>query len=286
MSAAAGAVPPVSAGGWEARLRLRYGPRAGRTVPVSRSHRGPLVVQRPFHPEGPVCHQYLLHPPGGLVGGDRLHLQATVESGARVLLTTPAATKCYRSAGPEAVQIQHLTVAPGASLEWLPQDQIAFDGARLRLLTRVELAGDARFFGWEVLGLGRRAGNAPFVRGRVHQRLELRRDGRALLLEGIDATAGSPALAAPWGWGGRTITGTLVATPVTGAELEAAREVAAQAPARGAAVLGCTLVEGCLVVRALADEARTVLAAFEALWARLRPPLLGRPACRPRIWNT
>ncbi len=104
------------ASGWRARLELGFAPRPGRTALVHRRQRGPLAVQRPFYPEDDVCHLYLLHPPGGVVGGDSLHIQADAGAGAHALVTTPGATKFYLSAGASAQQVQILRVAVGASL--------------------------------------------------------------------------------------------------------------------------------------------------------------------------
>jgi urease accessory protein len=114
---------PASTGpaGWQARLELGLAQWAGRTVLAHKRHFGPLTVQRPFYPEGGPCHIYLLHPPGGVVGGDRLEIAVEVGEGAHALITTPGATKFYRSAGPRAHQIQHLSVAGGGVLEWFPQ---------------------------------------------------------------------------------------------------------------------------------------------------------------------
>jgi len=81
--------------GWQARLDLRYSASAGeRTVLSHRRHTGPLLVQKPFYPEGPrVCHSTLVHPPGGIAGGDRLELHVEVEAGAHAVITTPGAAK-------------------------------------------------------------------------------------------------------------------------------------------------------------------------------------------------
>ncbi len=130
----AGAVRTSS--GWQAHLRLRFNgdiprflengdaPRpVGRTRLVERTHTGPLVVQRPFHPEGDPCHVYLVHPPGGVVGGDELRIDVQVDAGAHALITTPAATKFYRCDGRVSSQTQELRAA-GATLEWLPQENI------------------------------------------------------------------------------------------------------------------------------------------------------------------
>src|SRR6185436_819073 len=96
----------------------------------------------------------LLHPPGGLVGGDELSIDVEVDAGAHALVTTPAAGKVYRTNGATARQTQRLRVAEGGTLEWLPQEAILYDGARATLETRVELARDARFLGIDAVCFG------------------------------------------------------------------------------------------------------------------------------------
>ncbi|MCB1988597.1 MAG: urease accessory protein UreD, partial [Burkholderiaceae bacterium] len=105
---------------WHARLDLDYTAEAARTV-LRFAHTGPLRVLQSLHPEGPgVCHNVLVHPPGGLVGGDTLEVHAQVAAGAHALITTPGATRFYRSEGATALQRTQLAVAEGARLEWLP----------------------------------------------------------------------------------------------------------------------------------------------------------------------
>ena len=132
------AMPPADDGArelpalaWSAHLQLQFARRGEATRAVQRRHRGPLRVQRMLYPEGPACcHALLLHPPGGLAGGDALHIEVTVEQGAHALLTTPGAAKWYRCNRRAARQEIQLRVADGACLEWLPQEAILFDGAR------------------------------------------------------------------------------------------------------------------------------------------------------------
>jgi len=143
--------------GWQACLELGFEKRGLRTVAAQRRHYGPLAVQRPFYPEGDVCHLYLLHPPGGVVGGDTLDIRVRAGTGARALVTTPGATKFYRSAGATAAVTQTLQVDAGAVLEWLPQEAILFQGAVARQQTCIELAAGACFAGWDILCLGRPA---------------------------------------------------------------------------------------------------------------------------------
>jgi len=111
---------------WQADLALDFAPRAGKTRLIASQRRGPLTVQRAFYPEGNVNHTYLLHPPGGVVGGDELNININVQGGGQVLLTTPGATKFYRSAGPQALVKQSLHIADGATLEWMPLESIFF----------------------------------------------------------------------------------------------------------------------------------------------------------------
>lgn len=268
--------------GWQASLRLGFAASGARTAMVRRRHRGPLRVQRPFHPEGGPCHVYVLHPPGGIVGGDGLCIDARVGDGAHALITTPAATKFYRSTGAWAAQRQYLDVEAGGCLEWLPQEQIAFDAALADTLTQVNLAQGARFIGWELNCLGRPASGDDFTRGALRSRFELWRDGEPLLLERNQLEGDGAILDAPWGLGGHRTLGTLVAVGAGASERDAVREVLADQPDGWSA----TLVDDVLMVRCLGGGAEVALGLFQRAWAALRPRLLDRPACPPRIWRT
>jgi urease accessory protein len=269
------AIEPVR--GWQAALRLGFTRIDSRTVLSERHHVGPLVVQRPFHPEGDVCHVYVVHPPGGVVGGDELSLRATLASGSWALLTTPAAGKFYRSAGPQAALSQHLA-ASDATVEWLPQENIFFSGCRARLTTSVHLQGQARFMGWEICAFGLPARGEKFS-GEVRQRFELFRDERPLLIESLRVD--EQVAQQRWGLGGATASATLLASPADDTHLQVARTVVGRE-----VMSACTLVDGVLACRALAARSDLLKAYCLDLWAALRPAVLGRPAVRPRIWAT
>ena len=99
---------------WHAHLHIDYTLEQQRTVARFR-HSGPLRILQSLYPEGDgICHNVLVHPPGGLVGGDTLEVNATVGPGAHALVTTPGATRFYRSAGEQALQRTRLALAPGA----------------------------------------------------------------------------------------------------------------------------------------------------------------------------
>jgi urease accessory protein len=269
--------------GWQAELSLRFAPGGrARTELAGLRHRGPLRVQRAFYPQADgTCHVYVLHPPGGLVGGDTLTLDVEVATGARALVTTPAAGKFYRSERRWAVQTQRLRVAAGASLEWLPQENIFYSGTWARVHTHVELDAGACFLGWEVTVLGRPAAQESFAQGSCVQGLELHRGGRPLFLERGRYQGGDEILHAAWGLRGRTAVGLLVAVAPD------ARAVAALVPALREVVDAATFIDDdVLVCRALADDAQDVRARFAAAWTMLRPALLGSPAVAPRVWAT
>jgi len=265
--------------GWRAELGLRFVRRRARTVLAARHQRGPLLVQRPFYPEGDaVCHTYLLHPPAGIVGGDDLSMTFELERDAHGLLTTPAATRWYFSRGVEAKARQWATLADGATLEWLPQETLLFDGAHARMETRVDLEGSARFCGWEILGLGRPACGETFQEGRIDFRFDIFRDGRPLFLERLRGGAGGlPGLR------GHAACATFVATGASEAAMEAARKVAAAARE---AVCAATMIGDVLVVRGLAMRCEPLMATFVQVWSAVRPRTLGRVAEPPRIWYT
>ncbi|MCP1676779.1 urease accessory protein [Natronocella acetinitrilica] len=280
----AAAVPDVvEAGGWLARLRLKYARRRDRTVLAHRYHEGPLLVQRSFHPEGEPCHSYVIHPPGGVVGGDRLLLDVDVAAGAHAVLTTPAAAKFYRSGGHRAEQDQHFTVADGGALEFLPAETILHGGCDVNLRNRFDLVGEARLCAWDVVCLGRPGSGDHYASGACLQDLRVFRDGVICLHERLRLDAGDRLLTAPWGLGGRTVIGTLVATPAPpGLEQQLRENLDGADTLR----LGVTRLDDLLVLRCLGPGAEPVRALLERAWTLLREPVLGRPACPPRIWRT
>lgn len=271
--------------GWEAWLELGFRAHGARTVLAHRRHCGPLQVQRAFYPDGErACHVYILHPPGGVVGGDSLAIRAQVERGAHALLTTPAAGKLYRSDGAGAQLSQKLSVAADARLEWLPQETIAFDGTRAASATRVELSGNAGFIGWEILCLGRPAAGEGFARGAFTQRFEIRRDGTPLWWERNALTGGAPALHASCGLAGKSVVATLVAVGCAPQALAGLRE--RLNADRDGGEFSVSQLREVLVCRYLGDSAEQARAGFIDAWRLLRPALWGLEATPPRIWST
>jgi len=276
---------PSADTGWQAELALEFARAGGQTILGRSRHRGPLLVQRPFHPEaGGACHVYLLHPPGGVVAGDRLRIDIKTREGAQALVTTPAATKVYRSGGPRASQEQRLRLDPGSVLEWLPQETILFSGARADLHTRVDLVGDAGFLGWEILCVGLPASGAPFVQGSCLQSFEIWRDGSPLVLERTWFAEDPKALRAPWGMGGHTVVGSLFCVTNHSGAVERVRAVLP--PPAEEELASVTQLKGVLVCRYLGHHAERARRCFVRAWEVLRPIFAGRQACAPRIWST
>jgi urease accessory protein len=271
--------------GWSAELELGFDLVAGRTALVRNRHRGPLAVQRAFYPEpGGVAHVYLLHPPGGIVAGDQLTVRVDLARGARALITTPAASKFYRSEGRVAVQRQVLRVAPEASLEWLPQETIVFGGAQVQTETRVELAPGATFSGWDVVCLGRPASGDHFVTGKLRQAFEIWQGERPLWIERSEFDAQALVRHAVWGLGGQRVFGTFVCTGHSAAGVAAAR--AALGDAEPDEIFSVSQLRAAIVCRYLGASTERARHVFGQAWAALRPLLLGRPASAPRIWLT
>ena len=266
---------------WHAELELGYGRFGDSTRPTLRRHLGPLRVQKHLYAEGPqVCQHIIVHPPGGIAGGDRLSISTNVETGAWAQLTSPGAAKWYRAAGP-AYQTVALRVAAGATLEWLPQETIVFSEAQAELNTRIDLEGDAKLFYWDMVALGRLASGERFERGHFQSGLDIYRDGQLLWHERQRIVGADGLLDSPIGLDGNPVFATLLVTGEISAELlEQCRSLAN--PVRG----DLTQLPGLLVARCLAGEALQARGWLIELWRLLRPALLGREALAPRIWST
>ncbi|MDX1695749.1 MAG: urease accessory protein UreD [Ketobacteraceae bacterium] len=279
--------PCLSGRSWHASLSLGFESRASKNVLTRREHCGPLRVQRAFYPEGPaIPHVYLLHPPGGVVGGDTLAIDIRVEKGSAGLVTTPSAGRVYRTAGAGLTQLQQVqgTVNDNALLEWLPQENIIFNGANGINETRFDLSGSASLVAWDICCLGRPAGNEPFVAGHFIQSLKVFRSGNPLLLERFAVNGESGIQASQWGLRGFTVFGTMVATLNDPEVLRAMKEELQHAGMDYC--LAYTQKNDLLIARYLGHSAIQARHLFSQSWQRIRPSIADRPACEPRIWHT
>jgi len=279
-------VPQIGAADlrWQANLDLSFIHREDRTLLAAKSHRGPLQIQKALYPDGPrICHVTVLHPPGGVAGGDALAIAARLGSGSRVCLTTCGATKWYRCPQAGAQQRLYFEIAAGAALEWLPRESILFDGSKPEMQLDVELASGARFLGWEILCFGRRASGERWRRGGLRLHTRIRQAGRPLWSERANILAGSGFDSSAVGLAGYSVSGTFVAAGSDiGAELLAACR--ATVPGGRDSRLGVTSTPGVLVARYLGHSSQDAFRWFTSVWTVLRAALLGEPAIAPRLW--
>jgi urease accessory protein len=263
--------------GWQASLALQFCHTPEKTLLHSARHVGPLTVQRPFYPEDETCHLYLLHPPGGIVGGDELDISVHLQANSHVLITMPGASKFYRSSGPKARLVQRFQLDENAMLEWLPQDTIVFPGANAALKSVFHLHATSTLLAWELYCLGRPVMQETFSHGTLESRLEVWRDGEPLLIERQHLTDGdlSPVADHPW-------IGTLLFYPANEAHLEETRSILA--PLENLA--GATLTDGLLSVRFLSHDNLICQRVMRDIWQHLRPQLTAKAPHSPRIWQT
>ncbi|WP_420475810.1 urease accessory protein UreD [Noviherbaspirillum sp. ST9] len=272
---------------WEAWLALGFARHSDATRLVERSHYGPLRVQKPLYPEGSdICHAIVVHPPGGVVGGDQLDIHACVGQQARAFITTPGAAKWYKANGRISRQSIHLNVGDAGALEWLPQETIFFDAADVQLDTTVELGSEASYLGSEILCFGRTASGERFSSGRVAQRTSIRLDGKLVWFEQGELIAGA-ATENPLGLAGKTVCATLIGVgkPLPSGAIQHLRE-SCSAGLSDTGSFGATQMKSVVVVRYLGDSSEVARQIMAAAWRTLRPFLIGREAIVPRIWNT
>lgn len=263
--------------GWRATLALLFRRMPEKTVLTSARHSGPLTVQRPFYPEEDTCHLYLLHPPGGIVGGDELDISVILDANSHALITMPGASKFYRSHGPQARLSQRFELAENTILEWLPQDTIFFPMARAALHSVFHLHETSRLMAWELLCLGRPVMGEPFSAGEISNRLEVWKDGMPLLIERLHLADGDLRAVAQQPW-----VGTLLFYPGNENLLDITREKLTPLDAYA----GATLTDGLLTVRFLSHDNLVCQRAMREIWQALRPHLLNKSPYIPRIWLT
>lgn len=275
--------------GWHGRLDLRYRRDADRTV-VHDRHSGPLRILKSLYPESPgVCHNVLVHPPSGIVGGDRLEIDVAMGAASHALITTPGATRFYRSTGALAEQSLTASLAEGARLEWLPLETICHPGTLAENRIRFELGAGAEMIGWDILALGLPASGEPFDRGRYTQQIEL---PGAWLERGTVDGADTRLLDSPLGFAGHRVMatawlagGSALSSARRDALLDAAREVAGGDGLHRTA--GATAPNDKLVVlRVLAPRVEPAMNLLIAAWARWREVAWGLAASVPRVWRT
>lgn len=273
---------------WNATLCLDYTLQAGKTVAHFR-HDGPLRILQSLYPEGDtVCHNVLVHPPGGLVGGDTLDIAVTAATGSHGLITTPGATRFYRSEGEAALQRTRLRLEAGARAEWLPMEALCYSGCLAENHLTLDLAPGAELMGWDVTALGLPSANQPFARGSFCQHIEL----PGVWLERARLRADDLLLMnSPLGLTGQRCIATLFFTAGSKLErqrrqlaLDLARQVLEAHPLSAAA--GATSPDAqVVVVRVLAPLVEPAMVLLKQVWKVWRQHFWEKDAPSPRIWS-
>lgn len=278
---------------WHAQLSLNYRAAAGKTL-LDFSHDGPLRILQSLYPEGDaICQNVLVHPPGGLTGGDDLDISVHVNVGAHALISTPGATRFYKTSGDAATQRTVIKMEDGARLEWLPLENIAYSGCLAENRLQLQLAPTAEMIGWDVTALGLPAAQQPFERGAFTQHLELLSPTgmhSPWLERGCIAANDTRLLKSPIGLAGHTciatlffIAGSAISTTARELFLSKSRDISSSHALR--ASCGITSPHSQIVVlRLLADHTEQAMDLCKKVRGAWRELAWGLPNVPPRIW--
>ncbi len=277
---------------WLARLDLDYTLEAERSV-ARYLHQGPLRILQSLYPEGDaVCHNVLVHPPSGLVGGDTLDMRVTVGAGSHGLVTTPGATRFYRSEAGLATQQVHARLESGARLEWLPLEAIAYNGCDGLNRAVFDLAPGAELITWDITALGLPAADMPFAQGTFRQHMEMTGPKGPIWLErGTISATDTRLMNSPLGLAGQRCMATLVFA--AGSAIAAERSDRALARARELLEASeLRLTAGAtsphpqvIVMRVLSPVTEPAMQLLRQVWAAWRQEMWGLAGAVPRLWN-
>lgn len=271
--------------GWKGFLSFSFVKEGDKTVIKDKKHLGPLVLQRPYYQELDRPSVLVLHPPGGVVGGDSLELNVHFSPGAKGSVSTPAATKFYRSDGRLATQLQTLNLSCGVEAEWLPQETLFFNQSRVQNTLKIVLEdADNKLIAWDLVGLGRPASGEGFEKGSLQQTLEFWINNQLFFLDRMQLKPQSHLLNSVCGLSGQTLFATALFYQVD--EAQQKKLLVALQAEEWLLPVGVTRLGSLVVMRVLATELDEIKQVLWQAWGLARPLILGCPAVKPRIWNT
>ena len=268
--------------GWIAELNLNFSRSKEKTFLSKRNHIGPLTIQRPFYPEGDICHVYLLHPPGGIVGGDSLTVNTNSEEFSKALITMPGATKIYRTSQNKFSKVnQNITIQKNSVLEWLPMETIIFPGACSNISTKFSLNENAKIAAWEIQCLGRPAIQEKFNIGEINLNFEVWRDEKPIIIDKFQVNESNLDNIA--GLRGYPVLGTFVLSIDDEQMVNTIRDLI---PDNDLYVAGVTQMDYLIVIRCLSFKTHLIHEIFKNIWVKTRHLIAGKQASSPRIWST
>lgn len=299
---------------WQAHLQLGLASSERGTRLYRCRHKGPLYVQKPFYPEGKTCaHIYLLHPPGGLVSGDNLTIDVALSDHAHSVVTTPGAARMYRARKDSPMQQQTTTLTLGehAIMEWFPMETIVYNAAAATVNTQINLSETSTYMGWEITCLGLPASQSLMSEGYFQQRYTITKNGLPIFIDRLHYDAKHPHFFnSAAGMQGKTVSGFFIAGPFekgvgekrvgekemdqenvdkvgVGSHddvLETIRNMLQEKQCDKR--VSITYIQGFFVIRYLGDSANQARKYFTYVWEILRPILIQKTPCSPRIWLT
>ncbi len=261
---------------------MRFDAQEGGSALVQRYSSAPMQILTPRPTRG-VPEAVLANLAGGIAGGDRCEIGIAAGPGAKAVVSTQAAEKVYRAIDTPAEWMTRLTLAPGSALEWMPQETILFDGARLKRQTEVDLADDAKFLAIETLVFGRAAHGERIANCDLAERWQIDRNGRPVWRDvlRIEDGAFESAIMADAGLRGSSVSATLIyIAPDAPERVDDIRMLLSNV----SAFSGASTLRGVMAVRFLARDAGRFKRELMELLGRFRAMVFGRPALPPRVW--
>jgi urease accessory protein len=275
----------INQSNWHGKINLIYKNNNNKTELSSSFSQSPFKIQQSFYPEGnTICHNVILHTAGGMVGGDRLSQNIHLNENAQSLITTPAASKIYRSNGKIALQNINITLENDSILEYLPQEMIIFDGAKYNQHNIINLQDNSKVFLWDIVRFGRTARGEIFKEGNWQSKLEILHQEKPLYIDNIYLEGEQNLFNNLSGLNGNPILGTLiyVGEIINSETLNDIRQLCQNSLSNGES--GVTeLIKG-ISCRYLGNSTMEVKNLFFQIWQLLRLQYLGKNALKLRVW--
>jgi len=278
---------------WDASLHLEFtkAPQSSKTIVSRRDHIGPLLIQKSLYPEGDeVCHAVILHPPAGIAGGDHLRIEIRTHPQAKAVVTTPGATKWYKSNGLLSSQQTKLSVASGGHLDFLPQENIYFNASHAHNQIHIQLEEGSSMIGWDIAQLGRTASGEIWSGAHLRNELQLSINDRfywvdSSILDSDDLSIGSTPKLGPY-----SVMGTMwfCGNHVSEELLEQLRDslLWSENLKVGATRINLPKKNGLIILRGISSEVEYLKDCFIHMWLRYRLEVSGIPPLPLRLWKT